>query len=400
MNTYPHCEWSRTASSLRLERRLPPAATKRLETHLSGCADCRGFDRDVTELRERISSMPHESAPVDLAAAVRERALYGKRSWILHSATAHRAAGVLVAAFSLFVAYSLGKIASEPKTHTFVFEVPASPLFADFGSRGSDAGSPPVAVEDSAANAPSEATSSTSDESRRIGRAMRAMLTDLAVIDEIPEPQRKPLIESQLQHFGLDAWAAGVGSKDSAPASQTENDLATLVRKVSTALDAGPGALLDIKSDRKTTELFAMLGGIEPPRGESTAAHGLAVIDLSTYAEELSPLQLKALEELLGFKESWVEGEIGTALDNAAQRGGAVVASEAKHYAPVLRANIASAVAGAGSPGGDEGRAKGATKDSRRAAPGMNAIKNAKVRFGNGFRSTVVTVEVPVDEEQ
>src|SRR6185503_5491346 len=48
------------------------------------------------------------------------------------------------------------------------------------------------------------------DDRKRLARAGRAMLADLAVIDKVPRTRQRPLLESQLRHFGLSDFATDV----------------------------------------------------------------------------------------------------------------------------------------------------------------------------------------------
>lgn len=411
------CEWARVAASLRLDCSLGTESETRLAEHVAACPDCDSFASDLMELRERISEMPRESAPVDLAARVRARAMGGARvprgePWL------PRVAAVVIAGFSLFVAFSLGRIGADREPRTYVFTVPNELLLTAHGQPESDsADSRAVATNaDEPETSSSDSIVATSpnvrgtkgedpetrrdDEERRLARAARGMLANLAVIDEVPEAARGPLLESQMRLFGLRTWVNRVELEGLDVRGSDLSQLAQVLREVETALNGEPTHLLALGRDHRIDELFRSLEGFAPPRNvtrEPVVARreGRRRV-VEDVASELSPRQQDGLAALLDVNASLIEGEYGHALGAYTAQSQAPLDPTGSSFAPALQSSLISAfnefkpVNGAVEP-----------RPVRRAADrplsplGFEALKVGQVIFEQGERATTFKLEVP-----
>lgn len=410
------CEWARVAASLRLDCSLGTEAETRLAEHVAACPDCDSFASDLMELRERISEMPRESAPVDLAARVRARAMGGARAprglpWL------PRVAAVVIAGFSLFVAFSLGRIAADREPRTYVFSVPNELLLAA-QPRAEPTVDPWTVAEDpeEAESIASDSVVATSpnvrgttredpetrrdDDERRLARAARGMLANLAVIDEVPEAARGPLLESQMRLFGLRTWVNRVELEGLDDRGSDLSQLARVLREVETALNGEPTRLLALGRDQRIDELFRSLEGFAPPRNVNREPVVARRQDrrrvVEDVASELSPRQQDGLAALLDVNASLIEGEYGHALGAYTAQSQATPDPTGSSFAPALQSSLISAfnefkpVTSAAEP-----RPVGRPADRALLPLGFEALKVGQVIFEQGERATTFKLEVP-----
>lgn len=411
-----NCEWARVASSLRLDRDLDPDARRRLEAHVATCPDCDAFASDLLELRERITGWPRESAPVDLAARVRARAFGGAIAprglpWL------QRAAAIVIAGFSLFVAFSIGRIAADREPRTYVFQVPDHALLAGGPPVESPASEPSgaapaqdaprvaesrqpelVGLDQPGADerpAPPESPLGENDEARRVARAARAVLADLAVLDEIPEERRKPLLESQVRHFGLEEWAQRVDREGIEASALDLPEIVRFVRELESALRSDPTALLALGRDARATELYRTLEDVSPPREPPLAQRRDRRRVVADVASALSAEERADLESLLDVKESWIEGEYGPALGAVTSNPKANSGVETTAFGPALRSNLISVLAEVeSSPHFSEGFVGPENDPAPLSTLGFDALKAGQVQIGPGTKGFFFKVEV------
>ncbi len=463
MNAASMCAWAQAAASLDLDARLPAAAQSRLRNHLVSCAECRVFATEVGNLHERIARIPERQAAADLAERVRARA-HGDRSTRIPLALLQRIAAVLVAGFTLFAAYSLGRIEARRAAPTYVFEVPReifdepSPRLvaaSDAAPRASaidegpslarEAGAPPpdpktvtpvtpaasaasvtsvapaapavpvapdllVAQQESTRDATRSkpavvpAVADSDDERRRLARAGRAVLADLAVIGELPAARRRPLLESQLRHFGLQQWAvdpARATAEEPADRGDPHALLARFVREMEAALSAEPESIVALGKDRRATRLFDVLDDFGPPREPPIARRSERRRIIEDVAADLTEAERDDLDELLGIKESWIEGSYAPALRLVASEGGVARDLDAMPFGAAFRTNVISALTEAGMtewqplPLAADAFPRRRSADSDRALSiGLDMLERARMAVGPGATGFVIKIEM------
>lgn len=418
------CAVAQHQISLEIDHALSASDARELEVHLASCVACQRFRRQVRELSDRVADLPIRLGTRDLAH--RARSIAAKRSGaqrILAAARWQRAAAILIGALSVWNAYGIvtrsldrfgaGSNAIEPNplgrdlalapitTAPVVdpsraepstirdrrvapreekLEAPRAaesipePSVAIEEIAPADAGVPVddvASIEYRAANEPAPqdipeampVVAAAKPLHPYIARAGRAVLSDLAVLDEIPEAQRAPLIGAQMKRFGLTDWVARErANKDSSP---LENDLALVLMRVQDALDSPhPEVALDgLRADPGMGEVFATLRSIGPVAETSSEIRPDPKAVVADVAGRLGAAERTKLEELLQFKEAWIEGMYGPAVRAATGAGedGAKLASEP--FGAAMRVAVVSALTEAG---GRQPSASGKAKGSKR----------------------------------
>lgn len=397
------CEWARVAASLRLDRDLDPDARERLAAHVAICPECDSFASDLLDLRERIVEWPRESAPVDLAARVRARAqghvpVPKALPWL------QRSAAILIGGLSLFVAFSLGRIGADREPRTYVFQVPEDalltvtrvsepsrrdPIAEVVGSESRPTATPVVDGN------PETHLRDEDDEERRVARATRAVLADLAVLDEIPEERRKPLLESQVRHFGLEEWARRIDVETIEAGELDLSEIAKFVRELESALRADPSALLAFGNDARATRLYHTLEDVSPPREPPIAQRANRKAVVADVARALSQEERADLESLLDVKESWIEGAYGPALGAVTSNPKSNAGFESSAFGPALRSNLISVLAEVeASPFLGEGFGESTNPQAPLSTLGYEALKEGAVQIGPGAKGFFFKIEV------
>lgn len=414
--------------SLEIDHALSVSDARELEVHLTTCAACQRFRRQVRELSDRVSELPTRLGTRDLAH--RARSIAARRSGqhrVLAAARWQRAAAILIGALSVVNAYGIAKrsfdrfgsdsearqpsvsvsdLAVAPPTTALETFVPAKPEISPLRDRrspapdesladeleGEPAPVPTVAIEESIPSDPVatlDALASTGDRDQEgtalqdmpavvpavaiekplppyIARAGRAVLSDLAVLDEIPESQRAPLIEAQMKRFGLTDWVARERAQEDS--SQIENDLALVLMRVQDALDSPhPEVALDgLRADPGMGEVFATLRSIGPVAEISSEGRPDPKSVVADVAGLLGDAERTKLEELLQFKEAWIEGMYGPAVRAATGAGEDGAKLDSEPFGAAMRVAVVSALTEAGGwQPPTQGKAKG-SKRSRK----------------------------------
>jgi hypothetical protein len=266
------CERARALLGARHDGELDTVRTLAVDRHVAACAACSAELAALRRVSRAAAALREELPPADLAARVRaaaerERMRSEGAPWAWRVAAA--AAIVLVSATAYAIGLWQGRtgtadaparlvVDERPGGEREVGVIPAADR-RDGGpvDDGPVDGEP---VNGELVNAgpleqqqrdthPGEQQSVAagaaplpSDE--EAVRAARSLFADLALVDQVPERVRAPLLEAQLAHFGLDRWARA--RDDAGPLGE----VASLVRRLDEAVDQGaPAAELAVLRD-------------------------------------------------------------------------------------------------------------------------------------------------------
>ncbi len=342
-----------------------------------------------------------------------------------------RVAAIVIAALSLFVAYTLGRIeASRDAASTIVFQFPTSAvdrlLAAEApnpasvqpvaqaprsevpdpvnGEKGDAEEKREVALDPPEMRSPRieprhdepapKLRVISEDDRNRLARAGRAMLADLAVIDKIPSNRQRPLLEAQLRHFGLKDFATEVNRGEAESSDRPHRDLAAFVTDLESTMRDPTSSLLSLRDDTRTDALFEALKDYPPPKLPPIASRADRKIVIDDVGRELTESERRALDELLGMKESWIEGSYAPAVRLATNDKPVVPRRTEDPFAAAMQATIISALAEAGITEWDPTKAfSDIEMHSGSFSFDLDALERASMDIGKNQKGYVIRVQ-------
>jgi hypothetical protein len=299
------CAAVRGKSSSFLDGRLSADARRIVQQHLQVCAECKHVLQSLARISRATHNLPQHRAPSDLASRVRAR-MASHREVTIAQLRRHRADSYWLLAVAAVVlistAWTAGFWMGHQTRSAEVAQVPA-------------AAHPPA----SPAVLPIENRLEPRDPSRNsFAATTRDVLQDLAIVANLPQHARQPLIAAQLAYFELPQRAQPILVR-SAPES-LEHKLARFVVELSTAIDGNDTMDWSLWHHRARQQGLLAPARVTKLPDSTSAVPQLAAMDrvrsvVQQQATRLSAEEQQGLTEFLLLKREHLSGELGASLD-------------------------------------------------------------------------------------
>ncbi len=282
--TSQDCDIILMRASRMLDGALPECDRSAVETHLDTCGRCRREVQVWHELGQCARDVPVEPLADNTSMRVRE-ALWARTNRMPRRRGQTRFTPWLMVALLLIAAmaaYWVGRL-HERRTARPRISSPSVPTLQE--ARWSD--------------------------QQRL-RAARGLASDVGVIDRIPAPLRRPLLEAQIEHFQLADWALEHQRGAQPPERNQHRDLANLVVDLRSLLHEEP---FDMKSLRRLKGRALSLSLSEDVHVnidlDMHRPHVHARAAIRAVAPNLAPDAQTSLTRFLTLKERFARGDLG-----------------------------------------------------------------------------------------
>lgn len=325
------CKHVRALLSAYIDRRLPAAEARAVSLHLARCAHCADEEAALVTLGEFVRALPADAIDPDTARRVRSKAT-GRSPMPRRAALA--VAAVLLLATGAALGYRQGKRSAAPAARGVApmavavadrvrFE--GEEVIGDLSKAEQDpathsrlvpSAQPDVAAPDQRLDATAERPRSDVSPRAQLAahlpddptaiRASESIFADLELLASMPVSLHRPLLATQVRHFGLERWAAV--RSDEGP--RAVRDVAVLVQQLVNALE----------SDLNLTDLGALKSALARPGIWSSALAAATPDGMTRFPSAVGVVVSQgggvlpertrdSLRNWVRFKEDLVQGE-------------------------------------------------------------------------------------------